>query len=140
MVPACAFFTELCAFAKQVQRMVLNFEFKQITDHGLDLLHAWITEFKNMSAIITDQVVMLLIGKTPFIQRKIFSKLMLHHQAGIKKEFNGIVYGSPAYFIFLFFQDGVEMLDIKMVVKGINFIQNSESFGSFPLIMLFKVI
>jgi hypothetical protein len=47
--------------------VVIDPESEQFANHTLDLLNAGITKFKYMSAVIADQVVMLLICKAALI-------------------------------------------------------------------------
>ena len=56
--------------------MVCDVEVKNIPGHFLNLLDPWVTEFKDFSAILTDQVIVLSVFKRFFKLGYVFPKLM----------------------------------------------------------------
>ena len=55
-------------------------EFQNIAHHTLNLLNSWVAKFYDLSAIETDNMIMLLVAIRFFELSHVFAKLMLGNQ------------------------------------------------------------
>ena len=98
-----------------------------------------IAKLINPAASSADDMVMLFARKGFLKLGDILSKLMLDNQSAIQQKFHGVVQRSPAYPVAVVFHVDIQRFDIEMSVPCINLIQNCESFGRFPVALLFNV-
>ena len=69
-------FTSASAPSIQIQIMVQDIEFENLTHGRLDLLDPGITKLNHLATINTDQMIMLFEAKRFLVLREVFSKLM----------------------------------------------------------------
>ena len=105
-------------------------------DHGgngsFDLLYSWVTKLYDSTAVLADDVIMLLLAVTPLILGQVFPELMLDHKITIDQEVQGVVNGSPADVIVIAFHMYEERFRIKMVIFLIDLFQNCISLRGLP--------
>src|SRR4051812_15383576 len=81
-----------------------------------------------MLAVLTYQVVMLLIFIRFLKLREVLAKLVLCYKIAVKKQFNGIIDGSPAHIIILSLHVQVKRVSIKVLNQRIDCIKYSKTF------------
>jgi hypothetical protein len=124
----------------KIEGVIRDGEIKNFAGHFLDLLDSRITELKHTFAICADKVIVLLEFKGFFELGYIFSELMLGNQVAIQEQFDGVVKCCPADPVFLVLHVNVQALDIKVAGAAVDFIENGEAFGRFPVFFLFQII
>jgi hypothetical protein len=70
--------------------------------------------------------------------REIFAKLVFGDQVTGKQVLNGIVNGCSRHPVLFILHVNVQRLHVEVIVDGIDFFQDRESFGSFAKSLLFK--
>lgn len=121
-----------------VERVVLDIKLIYVRDHFLDALYAWVAEFEQLIAVHANQMVMLPITEGPFILRLISPELVPDHKITIYQQFQRVVYGRATYPVPAVFQPDVEFIGVHMIVRGVNFLQNDETFRSLPAAALLE--
>lgn len=116
--------------------MRVYLELEKATHHVLDFLNARITELVDLPAVEADEVVVLPVTVRFLVERHVIPELVLDHQVAVEQKIKGIVDCCTANVVIFVLHLQVKLLHIKVVVAGINFLQNSEALGSFPLLLL----
>lgn len=129
--------------------MVVYFHSKSIFYRLLYPLYSRVTELYNLLYLfigigfVDHQVIMLLVKIRLLIGRRtqgFFPKLMLADQAGIQKNFYGIVDGSLAHMVFLIQHNQIEIIYIEMLIHIVNLFQYGISFGGVSIRLVEQVL
>ena len=119
--------------------MVFDFEFQEFANHTLDLVNAWIAEFDHLTALDTDNMVVLFVSVRLLKLGHVFAELVFGHQIAGNQQFQCIVYRGPAYPVFFVFHVDIKGFHIEMVVSGIYLFKNSIALRGFAQAFIFQV-
>ena len=75
-----AFFFAIKAHTIEIKRVVFNIEFKQFSNHTLNLMDTWVTEFYHFTAVDTNDVIMLMVAIRFLKLCHVFAKLVFGYQ------------------------------------------------------------
>lgn len=137
---ALAGFVKALAFSIERERVLTHVEFKEVAGHLLYLLQARIAKFKNVLAILADEVVVLPVHIGFLVHGLVLTELMLGDQFAVEQHINGIVKRGATHLVLLAFHVVIQGLDIEVAINAVNFLQNGESLGCFTQVLFFEVI
>jgi hypothetical protein len=140
MIFANAFVCEFAAFAVKRKRMTGDAKVEQFLRHALNLMHAWIAEFKHFVAVGANKMVVLLVLIRLLELRLILTELMSRNQIAGEQQFNGIVKRSAAYTVLFILHVHVKRFNIEMPRMRIDFFKYSEAFRRFAVAVLLQII
>lgn len=140
MIFANAFVSEFAAFAVKCEGMTGDAKVEQFFRHALNLVHAWIAEFKHFVAIGTNEMVVLLVLIRLLELCLVFPELMTRNQIASEQQFYGIVKSSAAYTVLFILHVHVKRFDIEMPRVRIDFFKYSEAFRRFAVAVLLQII
>ncbi len=115
-------------------------DIEDFLDGLFDGLDARVAEFKYLTRIGHDDVVVLLVEIRLLIMRLVVSELVLAHESAIEQQFNGIVKRGAAHPIVLVLHLDVEVLDIEVFLAIVDLVQDGIAFGGFPMALVFQVL
>jgi len=102
-------------------------------------LNAWIAKLYHLSAIGTNQMIMLFGFKSFFKLGNVFPKLVFNDQFAIEQQINGVVKCGTTDPVVLIFHGNIERLYIEMAVVRVDLIQYGISFGGFTVPIFFQI-
>ena len=97
-------------------------EVQQLTDHSLDAVNTWVTEFHHFMAFSADDMVVLAVTVALLILSEVTAKLMLADETLLDKQIQSVVNRGAAYLQATLFHAGVKLFDIEVAGTGINFL------------------
>lgn len=120
--------------------MVRNIETKNVSHHGLDLLHPGITELEHLTAVLANEVVVLLVGIRLFEQGHVLAELMPCDQVTGEQVLDRVVDGGPAHLRLFLLHVEIKRIDVEMIIERIYLAQDGEPFGSPSEVLFLQVI
>ena len=82
---AGAFLPEFAAVAEKVKGVGSDIEAQDVSHHGLYLLNAWIAEFKDMLAVLTNQMIVLTVSIRSFEQCQVLAELVPGNELAVEQ-------------------------------------------------------
>ena len=122
-----------------MQAVVQHFYAEQLFQCGLDLLDAWVAKFEDFTGVGQDDVIVLHDSVALFVLRYFLTELVLTNQVAIDEEFYGVVKGGAAHAGFVRLHLPVQLIDVKMPIEIIDFLQNGKTFRRLAVSVLFEV-
>jgi len=104
--------------------MTRNFETKYLGYHVPDALNPRIAEFKQMIALLANEVIVLPEAVTAFVLGLLVSKLVANNQIAINQQFQRIVDRGPGNCPFLPLQAQKKLIRIEMICRVVNGFEN----------------
>ena len=119
--------------------MVVDLNPENILDRLLDRLDAWVAELDDFARIGHDDVVVLLVEIRFLIMRLVLAELVFADERAVEQEFDRVVQRRTAHAVVLVFHLDVEVLDIKMFLAVVNFLQDRKALGRFTVSVFLKI-
>ena len=129
----------LFEFAVKVQRVVRQFEMVYRTGIFDNLTDALVLKLNYFSGLYIDKMVVLDIGQCLFELGNILAELVFDDQLTFEQQLNGIVERGTADTVVLVFHRNIKGFDVEMAFARIDFVENGEAFGGFPVPLLLEV-
>lgn len=107
-----------------------------LTDHVPHRLKPRIAEFKDLLAVLADEVVVLPVAPGPLIFGVFPAELMAHNQVALDEKLQGVVHGGPADRDFLPDEPAIQFIRVKVTVNGIHLVQDGEALRRMALFSL----
>jgi hypothetical protein len=120
-------FAQLFAFGEKVQRMVNHIKVKNIFGSSLYLHDPRVAKFKNLLTIRANEVIVLLVLVGFLKLRHVLPKLVPYHESRFYQDLDIVVQSGAAYPVFFILHHQVKLLNIKMSLVRINFVQNGKT-------------
>ena len=120
--------------------MAVNFDAKNFFYRCFDRLNPRVAKFDYFARIGKYDMVVLFVKIRFFVMCLLIAELMFPNQFCVQQKFNRIVQSRAAYPVLFVFHHNVQTIDVKMLVREINFLQNRITFRRFPVPMFFQKI
>ncbi len=115
-------------------------DIEDFLDGLFDGLDARVAEFKHLTRIGHDDMVVLLVEIRLLIMRLVVTELVLAYESAVEQQFNGVVKRGAAHPIVLVLHLDVEVLDIEVFLAIVDLVQDGVAFGGFPMALVFQVL
>ena len=134
-----ALFLTRAADAIKIERMVHNFEIQQLAHHCFNVLNARVAKLNDFTTIHAYNMIVLFRAVAFFVEREVFTKLMLSHEVATDQEFEGVINRRAAHAVALVFHMNIQSFGIKMVVAFVYFFEDGVAFGRFSKATFFEM-